>query len=58
MNVTSTDKDFMTIIAEVKDDHQRIKEGKVSFSYQAVASKKKRNDLIDRFPEFYWFRDH
>lgn len=53
MNVTSTDKDFMTIIAEVKDDNRRIKEGKVSFSYQAVASKKKRNDFIDRFPEFY-----
>lgn len=53
MNVTSTDKDFMTIIAEVKDDNRRVKEGKQSFTYQAVASKKKRNDFIDRFPEFY-----
>jgi len=53
MNVTSTDKEFMTIIAEVKDDKRRIKEGKRTFSYQAVASKKKRNDFIDRFPEFY-----
>ncbi|NNE56063.1 MAG: hypothetical protein HKN32_08590, partial [Flavobacteriales bacterium] len=53
MNITSSDKDFMTIVAEVKDDDRKLKEGKQQFTYQAVASKKKRNDFIDRFPEFY-----
>ena len=53
MNITSTDKEFMTTIAEVKDDDRKIKENKQQFTYQAVASKKKRNDFVDRFPEFY-----
>jgi len=53
MNITSTDKEFMTTLAEIKDDDRRLKEGKKTFTYQAVASKKKRNDFVDRFPEFY-----
>jgi len=52
MSVTSTDKDFITILQEVKDDKRKIKEGKKSFIYQVIASKKKRNDFVDRFPEF------
>lgn len=52
MNVVSSDKAFLTIIQEVKDDKRRLKENKKVFSYQVLASKKRRNDFIDRFPEF------
>lgn len=52
MTITSSDKEWMTILQEVKDDKRRIKEGKMSFTYQTVASPSKRNKFIDRFPEF------
>ncbi len=52
MNVSSSDKAFMTLMSEIKDDKRKIKENKLSFTYQPLASKKKRNDFVDRFSEF------
>lgn len=52
MNVSSSDKAFMTLMSEIKDDKRKIKENKQSFTYQPLASKKKRNDFVDRFSEF------
>jgi hypothetical protein len=52
MNVISTDKEFVGLLQEVKDDKRSIKEGKQKFSYQVLASRKKRNDFVDQFREF------
>ena len=52
MNVVSTDKKFLEIIQEIKSDKRKLKEGKQVFNYQILASKKRRNDFVDRFPEF------
>lgn len=53
MNITSTDKEFVTAITELKDDKTKTKDDEGNkFAYQVVASRKKRNDFVDRFPEF------
>lgn len=53
MNITTSDKDLMSIITEMKDDKRRIKDDDGNkFTFQLVASKKKRNDFIDRFDDF------
>ncbi len=52
MNVISSDKKFLEIIQEIKSDKRKLKEGKQVFNYQILASKKRRNDFVDRFPEF------
>jgi len=52
MSIITSDKEFTTALAEVKDDKRRTKgEGGLKFSYMMVASKKKRNDFIDRFDD-------
>lgn len=51
LNIISSDKDFSTILLEVKDDKRRFEEGKNKFSYQLVTNKKKRDDFVARFPE-------
>jgi len=53
MNITSTDTDFLNVIVELKDDKRRTKDDAGNkFAFQVVASKKKRNDFVDRFREF------
>lgn len=52
MHVNTTDKVLTELIQKVKEDDRKIKENKMNFSYQLLASKKKRNDFVDRFPEF------
>ncbi|MGB1031567.1 MAG: hypothetical protein ACPGWM_03075, partial [Flavobacteriales bacterium] len=53
LNITSTDKQFITMITELKDDKRKTKDDNGDkFIYQLVASKKKRNDFVDRFREF------
>lgn len=52
MNVISTDKEFVGLLQEVKDEKRSIKEGKKKFAYQVLASKKLRNDFVDQFREF------
>jgi hypothetical protein len=52
LNITSTDLEFMELVQAVKEDKRRIKEDKQQFSFQVIASKKKRNDFVDRFREF------
>lgn len=49
MNVISSDKDFVTILTEVKDDKRRFDEGKNKYSYQVINNKKKRDDFVNRF---------
>jgi hypothetical protein len=51
LNIISSDKDFSTILLEVKDDKRRFEEGKNKFSFQLVTNKKKRDDFVARFPE-------
>ena len=53
MNITTTDKQFVTQMSELKDDKRRIKDDRGNkFTYQLVASKKNRNDFVDRFGDF------
>jgi hypothetical protein len=49
MNVSSTDKDFMDILNNVKDDKRKIKVDGKNYSYLTIASKKKRDDFVSRF---------
>ena len=52
MSIITSDKEFITALAEVKDDKRRTKGGKgQKFSYMLVASNKKKNDFIDRFDD-------
>ena len=53
MNITSKDKLFIDAITELKDDKRRIKEGDDRFIYQILPSRGRRDDFVDRFPEFY-----
>jgi hypothetical protein len=53
MNITSTDKEFVTAITELKEDKTKTKDDEGNkFAYQVVASRKKRDDFVDRFDEF------
>jgi hypothetical protein len=49
MNILSSDKDFGTILSEVKDDKRRFEEGKNKYTFLFVNNKKKRDDFIERF---------
>ncbi|MBI1268716.1 MAG: hypothetical protein GC193_14975 [Cryomorphaceae bacterium] len=52
MNITATDQDFINTLTELKDDKRKVKdEAGEKFVFQLVASKKKRNDFVDRFPD-------
>ena len=52
MSIITSDKEFITALAGVKDDKRRTKGGKgQKFSYMLVASNKKKNDFIDRFDD-------
>ena len=52
MNITSKDQAFIDLITELKDDKRRIKEGDQRFIYQILPSRSRRNEFVDRFPEF------
>ena len=51
MNVISSDKDFITILTEVKDDKRKFEENNVKYTFQYITSKKKRDDFVARFPD-------
>lgn len=53
MNISTSDKGLVEVITGLKDDKRRTKDddGK-KFTYQMMASKKKRNDFVDRFRDF------
>jgi hypothetical protein len=52
MNITSSDKEFSTILTEVKDDKRRFEEGKNKYAYLYMINKKKRDDFVARFGGF------
>jgi hypothetical protein len=52
MNVISSDKEFSTIVSEVKDDKRRFEEGKNKYTYLYMLNKKKRDDFVARFGNF------
>jgi hypothetical protein len=53
MNVTTRDQGFIDALAEIKPDKRRVKgEGRERFSYQIMMSRKKRDDLVDKYREF------
>jgi hypothetical protein len=52
MNVSTTDAPFFDILLEVKAKNRTIKEDGKRFGFQAMGSKKRRNDFVDRFREF------
>ena len=49
MNILSSDKDFGTILTEVKEDKRKFEEGKYKHTYLFVNNKKKRDDFVGRF---------
>ncbi len=51
MTVITSDSALATALVELKDDKRKTKVGKLRFSYLLLASKKKRNDFIDRFED-------
>jgi hypothetical protein len=51
MTVSTSDAAFTEIIKNVKDENKRFEDGKKRFSYSLNASKKKRDDMLDRYPE-------
>jgi hypothetical protein len=53
MNITSKDQQFIDAIVDLKDDKRRIKEGNDRFIYQILPSRGRRDEFIERFPEFY-----
>jgi hypothetical protein len=50
LTVISSDAEFLAILTAVKDDNRRFEDGKKRFSWSMLASKKKRDDLLDRYP--------
>ena len=46
------DQAFIDAITELKDDKRRVKEGNQRFIYQILPSRSRRNEFVDRFPEF------
>ena len=46
------DRQFIDAITELKDDKRRIKEEEGRFIYQILPSRSRRNEFVDRFPEF------
>lgn len=51
MNVLSSDKDFISILTEVKDDKRKFEENGTRYTYQFVTSKKKKEDFVARYPD-------
>jgi hypothetical protein len=51
MNITSSDKDFVQIITDLKDDKRKFEVNNVRYAFQMMASKKKRDDFVARFPD-------
>jgi hypothetical protein len=51
MTISTSDEAFTEIIRNVKDENKRFEDGKKRFSYSMNASKKKRDDMLDRYPE-------
>jgi hypothetical protein len=51
MNILSSDKEFATILTEVKEDKRKFDEGKSKFTYMFVNNKKKRDDFVSRFSD-------
>ena len=51
MTVSTSDAAFTEIIQNVKDENKRFEDGKKRFSYSLNSSKKKRDDMLDRYPE-------
>jgi hypothetical protein len=50
LTVISSDAAFLEILTAVKDENRRYEDGKKKFSWSMLASKKKRDDLLDRYP--------
>ena len=50
LTVISSDSAFLEILTAVKDENRRFEDGKKKFSWSMLASKKKRDDLLDRYP--------
>jgi hypothetical protein len=49
MNVMSSDKDFVTILQEVKDDKRKFEKDGKKFVYQVMPSKSARDKFVARF---------
>lgn len=49
MNVISSDKDFVTILQEVKDDKRKFEKDGKKFVYQVMPSKSARDKFVARF---------
>jgi hypothetical protein len=49
MNVMSSDKDFLTILQEVKDDKRKFEKDGKKFVYQVMPSKAARDKFVARF---------
>jgi hypothetical protein len=51
MNISTSDDAFVEIIRNVKDENKRFEDGKKRFSFAYIQSKKKKDDMLKRYPE-------
>jgi len=51
MSVSSTDKDFMDMLNNVKEDKRKIKVDTKNYSFITIMAKKKRDEFVERFED-------
>jgi hypothetical protein len=49
LNIMSSDKDFLTILQEVKDDKRKFEKDGKKFVYQVMPSKASKDKFVARF---------
>jgi len=52
MNISTTDQLFIDAVVAIKSDKRKFKTDAGRFSYQMLPTASRRNEFVDRFPEF------
>jgi hypothetical protein len=52
MNISTTDQQFIDAVVAIKSDKRKFKTEAGRFSYQMLPTASRRNEFVDRFPEF------
>jgi hypothetical protein len=52
MNISTTDQQFIDAVVAIKSDKRKFKTEDGRFSYQMLPTASRRNEFVDRFPEF------
>ncbi len=52
MSVSTSDQEMIKVLTEVKDDKRKFEVNNVKYQWVLLATKKKRDDFVERFSEF------